>query len=178
MEEEAGKQYQELGKSKQKQHVRKRATFGRILLSASSGQQSVKCLRQKHGISFSFIKKCRSQVFDRKRPSNALSTKTEQKATDFFNRGDVSRTDPPFASVSLKTQEPKRVMAITLKAAPQVFEEEVNTAISFSRFAKLRPKMTKTVKHMKINTRYCEYCANVALKQEAINNFLSSKAHR
>ena len=101
-----------------------------------------------------------------------------QKATDFFNRGDVSRTDPSFASVSLKTQEPKRVMEITLKAAHQVFEEEANTTISFSRFAKLRPKMTKTVKHTKINTCCCEYCANVTLKQEAINSFLSSKAHR
>ena len=113
-------------------------------------------MRKKYGISFSFMKKCRSQVFDRKRPSNALSTETVQKATDFFNRGDVSRTDPSFAYVSLKTQEPKRVMEVTLKAAHQIFEEEANTTISFSRFAKLRPKTTRTVKHRKINTCCCE----------------------
>ena len=70
------------------------------------------------------MKKCHSQVFDCKRPLKALSTEMVQKATDFFNHGNVSRTDPSFASVSLKTQEPKWVMEITLKAAHQVFEEE------------------------------------------------------
>ena len=61
-------------------------------------------------------------------------------------------------------------MEITLK-------ETLTKHLRKKKHAKLQPKMTKTVKHMKINTCCCEYCANEALKQEAINTFISSKGH-
>ena len=117
LEKEVGKEYQQLRNSKKKHHVSKRATLSSVLLStssASAGQRSLRRIRKKYGISFKFMKKCHSQNFDRKRPTNALSVETAQKVKE-FNRGDVSRTDPSPASVSLKTQEPKRVMEMTLK---------------------------------------------------------------
>lgn len=175
--DEIGKHYEELKRSKKSVHSKTRATLGTILMGASKGRNSVSHIRKKYGLSFHFLMKCRTQNFNRKRPSNALSAETATKVVDYYKRGDVSRCDPSPASVSAKTHQPKRFMEKTLKEAHKAFVEEENIKISFSQFAKLRPKTTKTVRHTKMNFCCCEYCANIKMKQEAINNFLSSKGH-
>lgn len=65
-----------------------------------------------------------------------------------------------------------------LEAYKEFKEENDDTKISFSRFAKCRPKHIKTVKYNKLRSCCCEYCANVELKMAAVNSFLTKKDQR
>ncbi|KAL3861011.1 hypothetical protein ACJMK2_007104 [Sinanodonta woodiana] len=176
--DEVTESYQQLKNLKTSAHNVKRAALANILLKANK-RSSINFIRKKYGLSYHYIKKCQTQTFERKQSRCAMPKETIQKVVDFFKRGDISRCDPSPASVSKKTHAPRRYMEKTLKDAYKQFVEETKIEISFSKFAKCRPKEIKGVKLTKLNTCCCEYCANITLKRDAINNFLAAKGlHR
>ncbi|KAK6970606.1 hypothetical protein BgiMline_026285 [Biomphalaria glabrata] len=131
------------------------------------------------GFSRSFMSKCKSQNIARKKRSDCITQNALEKIHNFYSREDVSRTDPSQSSVSARTGKPKRFMQKTLKEAyTQLSTHAPTLKVSFSKFAKLKPFMTKATQHNKMQSCLCEFCMKIFLYMEGINKFLIKKGHR
>ncbi|KAK7099806.1 uncharacterized protein [Littorina saxatilis] len=182
MMKELQNQYKNIKNSRKKEHRKKRVLFGRILAtSLKRNKGEVSKVRRDFGISWKYLQECygsRDKEDGIVRRKDRLSESTQKSVQEFFERGDVSRTDPGVTSVSAKGTS-KRFMEKTLLETYKEFKDDHSDArISFSRFAKCRPKHIKTVKHNKLRACCCEYCANVDLKIAAVNSFLAKKDQR
>ncbi|KAK7102691.1 uncharacterized protein [Littorina saxatilis] len=181
IEEELKDICQNLKSSRTKKNRQRRAVACKVLMKSRTG--SLSHLRKKFGVSWQFLVKNVSKNDDddddddRKKRKDALPQETCEAVQKFFSRGDISREDPSSSSVNAKTQEPSRFMEKTLKEAHVQFQQETNRRFSFSKFASLRPKRTKTVKYNRLKTCLCEYCANVEMKKEAVNKLLTKHGH-
>uniref|UniRef100_A0A2C9L8U7 Uncharacterized protein n=1 Tax=Biomphalaria glabrata TaxID=6526 RepID=A0A2C9L8U7_BIOGL len=131
------------------------------------------------GFSRSFMSKCKSQNIARKKRSDCITQNALETIHNFYSREDVSRTDPSQSSVSARTGKPKRFMQKTLKEAyTQLSTHAPTLKVSFSKFAKLKPFMTKATQHNKMQSCLCEFCMKIFLYMEGINKFLIKKGHR
>ena len=71
---------------------------------------------------------------------------------------------------------PGYVMQITLRRAYDTFQKDFpNTTMSFSYFAKLRPKNVKILSQKYHDTCLCIYCANVKYKVNILKNLHNQK---
>ena len=177
--EELEQEYKQIKKSRSKKHRKERSFFGKVVVSAFKGcKGKMAKIRRDVGISWKYLnKRCMNKDDDdeaKPRKNNLMPT-TKKEIQDFFERGDISRTDPGQRNVSTKGL-PKRFMEKTILESYKQFKTENDSIqISFSKFAKLRPKSVKTVKHNKLRACVCEYCANIELKIVAVNSFLAKK---
>ncbi|XP_070201835.1 uncharacterized protein [Littorina saxatilis] len=177
------KEFERLKQSRNSKSSVQRAAIGRLVAKASKRGTPKRKLCSKYGMSWKFLVRCMDADEDevepeRKQNSNKISPGDQREVENFYNRGDISRDNPLQSSVSARTGEPSRVMEKTLSEAYAQYTSEMlihrRKKISFSKFAKLKPKRTKTSKHNKIRSCVCEYCANMELKVEAINLFLQA----
>ncbi|KAK0057733.1 hypothetical protein Bpfe_012963 [Biomphalaria pfeifferi] len=114
-----------------------------------------------------------------KKRSQMSNARRQVLCSILTNREDVSRTDPSQSSVSARTGKPKRFMQKTLKEAyTQLSTHAPTLKVSFSKFAKLKPFMTKATQHNKMQSCLCEFCMKIFLYMEGINKFLIKKGHR
>ena len=173
---EVQQQVDELRKNKTSPSNQQRATLSNILLKAHSGNKNA--IRKSYGISYSFLQKCSDGNLERKQRKDALSQEEKQEVVNFYKRGDVSKCNPSPAAVSKKTNLPKRYMEKTIREAHKEFMSENDVQISFSHFAKLRPRDTCVCKYTKYISSCCEYCLNIVLKRDALNAFLNGKNFR
>ena len=105
--------------------------------------------------------------------------RNNQKVREFYNRGDISRTDPGYTKVSKKTGRSFHFMEKTLVEAHQIFlQENPGVKLSFSKFAKMRPAETKTTAHNRMQFCLCEYCVRLDMRLASLNKFLSNKDMR
>ena len=111
---------------------------------------------------------------------DALSPQVQKQIRDFYERGDIVRINPSQKAVSKKTLKPSCHMEVSIKQAHELFLRETSgeVKVSLSTFAALRPKETKPMKTIKLNTCCCEYCLNMDMKIESLNKFCTSKGMR
>ena len=128
------------------------------------------------GIRRGYFTKCAAHngrtedMANRKQRSDALSTNVRSLVQAFYLRDDVSTQLPNKRDVSKKTLLAKRVMNRAIVSAFKLWKEEnLQSKLSFSKFAALRPKHIVTRNKRRREQCLCEYCENVNLKICQIN---------
>ncbi|PIK36346.1 hypothetical protein BSL78_26823 [Apostichopus japonicus] len=127
------------------------------------------------GFSWNYLKKPHFPHFQnlRKHRTDAFSTTKAKVATDFYNRGDISREMP------VRGKTPLRVMECTTAQALTIFKREnPGFRISFSHFHRLRPAKTKPISKTQLMQCLCEYCVNISFLLETFNKNALHYGHK
>ncbi|KAK7090626.1 uncharacterized protein [Littorina saxatilis] len=136
------------------------------------------------GTTKKFVNQCaeKNGEWTRKKRKDAVPAHVVEKIQTIYEREDISRDDPCQKSVSARTGNSTRYMEKTLQESYDQYITECNPdtekQVSFSKFAKLKPKDVKTTQHNKLKTCKCEHCEKVRLLLMGINNFLIKKNQR
>ena len=124
------------------------------------------------GINESYMSKLKKQDETQKRKMRKDKTPigTQRKIESYFRQGDVSTNLPDAKRVKVDLQE-RRVLDRTLKETYKEYKQSnpEDTSVSFSTFAKMKPRNVETTTKRKWNACLCEVCTNVDLKIRSLS---------
>lgn len=111
-------------------------------------------------------------IKERKVRKDAISKETKVSIRKFYEKPQVSTSLPGRKSVSKKTGKQSQILQRSLRETYRKYLSEGGTWISFSQFAKQRPKHVKPQSKATLRQCFCVYCSNIENKLKMWNTKL------